>query len=99
MKYFGAMLTGEFEKIERSENAGFQRVDRIGLICSRRGRTSQIVDLIEASSDCERLSDIALLEAELSGAIKLFNIRAEAGDKAVDTNNMVAVTQQTRAKM
>ena len=87
-----------------ADDAGQQRVLRIGLIMRRRSRTGEIEDLMEpgapqAQARRQGMDDIGIDQLETRFALKVAQVLLAAGLKIVDRDHVGAVAQQGIAKV
>ena len=78
-------------------DAGLGRLHRIVLVVDRRGRTSQIVNLI--GLDIERKGHIVADQIEAMVVDDAIDVAAGAGEKVIDTDDIGAVLEQALAQV
>ena len=83
---------GEVEHVDGAEDRGLGRLHRIVLVVHRRGRTGEIVDLVDL--DAQRLGDVVADQLELRRAEMMLDVAFGAGEEIVDADDLVAIGNQ-----
>jgi hypothetical protein len=86
----------ETEHIHRAENAGFNGFYRIVLVVDGRGGTCEIKNPINL--DAERFCDVMSYQFKPAMPQQGFNVFFSAGEEVIETNDVVAIVNQTGAK-
>ncbi|MPL84430.1 hypothetical protein SDC9_30395 [bioreactor metagenome] len=88
------LLLGDVEQVQRAENRGLERVQRIGLVFRRRGRAGQVVDPVDRPADGERHDHVMLDPAEPRMADQRADVLEPPGREIVDTDHPVPLIEQ-----
>jgi len=78
---------GKAEHVDRPEDAGLGRLHGIELVVDRRGRTGEVVDLVDF--DIEREADIVSHRLEVRIAEKMRDVILAPGKVVVDAEHVV----------
>src|ERR1044071_1154 len=88
---------GQSQHVDRAHDRGLDRLNSIVLIMNRRGRTSEIINLVNFKQD--RLNDIVAQQLEARVAEKMKDVFASPREEIVQADDLVPVQQQALAKM
>ena len=83
---------GKAQHIDRPVHRGLGRLHRIMLVVHRRGRASEVVDLVDL--DVEREAHVMTHKLETRMVVKVVDIAFGAGEKIVDAENFVPFREQ-----
>lgn len=86
---------GEAEEVESAKHACFHCLDGVGLIMERRCGTGKIVDFIDFYM--ERKANIVADPFKMSGGEKVFDVFSRAGEKIIDAEHFVPLSQKAFA--
>ena len=93
----GPASLGHAQHIDRADDRGLQRLDRIELIVARRGGTGEIVDLINFQPD--RMDDVVPDQLEVWLAEQMADIGLLAREEIVEANDIMPLRNQPFAEM
>lgn len=99
LEYFGIAPAREFQKVQRTEHACLERMDRISLVVPRRGRAGKIVDLVDLKAGRQRIDDVVFDASESGIAQKGVEIVSLAGVEIIQRDDVIPVPQQAFTQM
>lgn len=97
MENAGAGPFREAEAMHRTEHGGLGGFDRVVLVMRRRGRTSEVENLIHLEH--ERLCDVVSNQLKMRIIDQMQHIALPAGKIIIHANDIVAVFDETIAEM
>src|SRR5450759_126734 len=95
--FFCPPLPWQAQHVDGAVDAGLGRLHRIVLVMYGRSRTGKIVDLVDLKID--RKGYIVPDELEVFVVEQMLDVRACAGKKVVETNDVGALRQQAFAQV
>jgi len=90
----------ELEHVHRAEHRRLQRTNRVPLVVRRRGRTREVIDLVDLG--VVAIDDVVpheLEPARVSAGLQRGDVLRTAGIEVVETDHMIAVLDEPRAQM
>jgi hypothetical protein len=93
----GARALGQPQHVDGAVHTGLGRLHRIVLVVDRRGRTGEVVDLVDL--DIEREGHVVTHQLEARIVEARHDVLLGAGEVVVDAQHVVARRQQTLAEM
>ena len=83
---------GEAEHVDRAVHRGLQRLDRVVLVVDRRGRTGEVVDLVDL--DIEREADVVAQELEARIGVQMVDVALGRRKQIVGADDLMALLEQ-----
>ncbi len=97
LKNLGLGPFGQPQDIDRPMHAGFGGLHRVELVMDGRGRTGQVIDLVDL--DIERKGDVMPEQLEIGPFQQVADILLGSGKKVIQAEDIVLVVYQAVAKM
>ncbi len=97
LEYLGVMLAAERQHVERADDAGPHRLDRVGLVVRRGSRAGEIEDLVDLET--RRLADILLEKRKAGIGAHRLEIADQARDEIVEADDLMPLGEQALAQM
>ena len=97
LERLGAASLGNSQDVNRPQDGGLHRLDRIELVMAGGGGTGQVVDFIHFEEDRQR--DVVADELEVWTVQQVTDVRFLAGEKAVHAEDVVSLFDQALAEV
>ena len=97
LENFRLHALGETQHVDGAVHAGLGRLHRVVLVVDGRGRTGEIVDLVDLEIDRE--GHVVADQFEVLVVEQMLDIGARAGEKIVEADDVGALVQQAFAQM
>jgi hypothetical protein len=68
-------------------------------VAFRAGGAGEVVDLIDVIEEVDCINDIEIVVAEVLVVLEVFDIGVAAGDKIIDGDDIMSITEKPVAKM
>jgi hypothetical protein len=95
-----AVAPRALKQVQRALRADQRRLDRVALVMDRRGRTGEIVDLVETRQRLgHRVQDVVLQKMEARAGLEMRDIGAAPGVEIVEAHDLVPLPDQPLAQM
>src|SRR6185437_4037833 len=91
-KILGLVFLCDFQGMQGSQSADFQGFDSMDHVIHRAGRRSKVENIIDLGA-LERAIYIKLEKFEISFAAERFDVGETAGEKIINRNNRIAVSE------